>query len=266
MTDPPQPDQPPLQPLMPAVPTESVPPTRAPFQEVPVPEAAPVSLSSMEAEMKARMDAHAKLLEKAMTDEFLQKKRVAEEQLEEEMEMKRQKRLRDLEEEIKEETLAKQAKLASLDLQLQERMQLVADEQTLLDDLKDKSIEMQRKLEEESKTLSKKSPEPMRSDAADPKTAMKAKLKEKLDNMGKGLPATPTSHTTESLGHTPVAEGLTPTTSPKEGNVIMPMTDMRFTSSTHPAAWQFLYRMTKKEEHCDKSIYDAWHAGAPIVL
>ena len=200
----------------------------------------------MEAEMKARMDAHAKVLEKAMTDDFLQKKRAAEEQLEEEMELKRQKRLRDLEEEIKEATLAKEAKLASLDLQLQERMQLVADEQTLLDDLKDKSIEMKRKLEEESQKLTMKSPEPMSGDVSDPKTAMKAKLKEKLESMGKEVPATPASHTpTGSLGHTPVTDGSTPTTSPKDGGVITPMTDMRFSSSTHPAAWQFLYRMTK---------------------
>ena len=42
-----------------------------------------------------------------------------------EIELKREKRMRELEEEIKEEVDAKQAKLASLDAQLSERMFLV---------------------------------------------------------------------------------------------------------------------------------------------
>ena len=51
---------------------------------------------------------------------------------------------------------------------------LVADEQTILDNLKDKAIEMQRKLEEEARKL-----EPPKD--LDPKTVMKDRLREKLE-------------------------------------------------------------------------------------
>ena len=47
-----------------------------------------MEMADMEAQFKARMDAHAKALEKALSDEFLEKKRKAEQELEVEIELK----------------------------------------------------------------------------------------------------------------------------------------------------------------------------------
>ncbi|CAL1128336.1 unnamed protein product [Cladocopium goreaui] len=118
----------------------------------------------------------------------------AEQELEVEIELKREKRMRELEEEIKEEVDAKQAKLASLDAQLSERMFLVSEEQTLLDDLKQKAHEMQCKLDEESrKSMNAMGREPPThavfpvpcTRVSDPKSAMKEKLREKLEETQK---------------------------------------------------------------------------------
>ena len=145
---------------------------------------------------------------------------------------------------------------------------LVADEQTILDNLKDKAIEMQRKLEEEARKL-----EPPKDLDLDPKTVMKDRLREKLEMTIKkrwlevdavapktpAEPSPPPSSGGPSPSPTPESATTVPTTT-----VIVPTTDMRFSSSTHPAAWQFLYRITKKEDQCDKEIYDAWHAGVGL--
>ena len=236
-----------------------------------------MEMADMEAQFKARMDAHAKALEKALSDEFLEKKRKAEQELEVEIELKREKRMRELEEEIKEEVDAKQAKLASLDAQLSERMLLVSEEQTLLDDLKQKAHEMQCKLDEESrKSMNAMGREPPThavfpvpcTRVSDPKSAMKEKLREKLEETQrenqvgmKDVSQSTPSPTGSAPAHTPSPS----TVASAPDGVIVPVTDMRFSSSTHPAAWQFLYRLTRREDQCDKTIYDAWHAGAVFV-
>ena len=237
------------------------PPPKEPAQQLPEPA---LSASALELEMKARMDKHAKALEKAMTDDFLDMKRKAEAELETEMEQKRMKRMQELDEEMEEKKRMKEAALESMEMQLQTRMQLVADEQMLLDDLKEKSKNMQRKIEEEASRMTTASAQKT---TEDPKTAMKERLKEKLQE--KAALATPppsgaAQKSPPSADSVPAAPESAKGTPPNA--TIVPMTDMRFTSSTHPAAWQFLYRLTKREDQCDKEIYDAWHAGAKTVL
>lgn len=216
-------------------------------------------VADLEKELKERMERHAKSLEQSLSEEFLEKKRQAEEELEQEIDMKRTKRLMDMEEDLKIEKEYKESKLAGLDAQLAEKMQLVADEQTILDELRDKSIEMHRKLEEEARKL-----EIPKGPAEDQKSVMKDRLREKLELTIKkrGLEAMPTNTPLE-----PKASGQpTPeSTNTSPNSVVVPTTDMRFSSSTHPAAWQFLYRITKREDQCDKAIYDAWHAGVGLT-
>lgn len=249
-----------------------VPPNLAPSPSLspPLTETLVPELASLEAEMKSRMEHHAKVLEKALTDDFLEKKRQAEMDLDMEMDLKRQKRMRELEEELKEQADMKKAALVSLDMQLAERMQLVADEQTILDDLKDKSIDMRRRLEEESKKMEGTHMEhaepPATPAASDSKAAMKEKLKQKLQDTAQKKAELASSALTPSVGiaaPTPESTQVTAPTGPKDG-AIMPITDMRFSSLTHPAAWQFLYRLTRKPDQCDHSIYEAWHAGGDL--
>ncbi len=266
-----QPSPPPMTPRHPS--PESPPPTDQAVAIAP-PECVPGlggGVADMEKELKERMERHAKSLEQSLTADFLAKKRKAEEELEQEIDMKRTKRLMELEEDLILENEYKQSKLAGLDAQLAEKMQLVADEQTILDDLKDKAIEMQRKLEEEARILE---PPKNPTEPTDPKSVMKNRLREKLEMTNKkksGLeadavapktpaePSPPPSSGGPSPSPTPESTTTVPTTA-----VVVPTTDMRFSSSTHPAAWQFLYRITKKEDHCDKEIYDAWHAGVGL--
>ena len=46
-----------------------------------------------------------------------------------------------------------------------------------------------------------------------------------------------------------------------DGHILVPTSSQRFTSSTHPEAWQYLYRLTKSKDKCDEEIYKAWHEG-----
>ncbi len=234
-----------------------------------------MTLDDMEAQLKSRMERHAWILETQLEKEFLQKKRKAEAELDDEMDLRRQKRLRDLEEEIKEEMDMKNAKLASLSTELAERMELVVEEQKLLDDLKEKAINMQQMLEEEAKKFEVAKAATANAKAmgatpvrADNNTALKDRLKEKLEQTMSRTRTTPTN-ASQSQTPSPLSQATTPPTVPpaeekipNKDRAIVPTTDMRFTSSTHPGAWQFLYRITKKDDQCDKEIYDAWHAGA----
>ena len=197
-----------------------------PLNVTPVPELS--SLKSLEAEMRSCMERHAKAIEKAMSDEFLEKKRQAEMDLEMEIDQRRQKRMRELEEELKEQSDMKKAKLESLDIQLAERMQLVADEQTILDELKDKSIDMHRRLEEESKKMQEppmKTAEPPATPVtSDSKAVMTEKLRQKIQDTAQKNSELASSAPTPSVGiaaptpeSTQVAIPTGPTGGPKDG-------------------------------------------------
>ena len=227
-----------------------------------------------EAEMMERLDHHMNVLAQKFEDELLEKKRAAEHDLDVEIGIKRQKRLQELDDEVRDATCMKETHLASLDAQLAEKMQLVADEQTVLDDLKEKSKRLQRDLEAAadpqachglSTPCSKQS-----GTSSSEKDARKAKLKDKLNetvNKNKSspapssLPSPPSSAERDAGAVAVVPEG-------KGGEVaLLPVTTMRFTSSTHPEAWHFLYRLNKKVDSADqlpdwqKEVYEQWHAG-----
>ena len=267
---------------------EKVNPAPAPLDQPPAPgpvQAQPAVVeNALEIQMKERMNEHAKRLEKEMIDDFLQRKRKAELELEEELDMKRQKRIQDFEAEIQETKAIKMAELDSLDMQLRERMQLVIDEQSQLDDLKQMSRDMNRKLEEEATKLAltkkqaataaelQQTPRNaalQQTAPEDAKSALKEKLKEKLAEKNTQLSTTPQPRTVPQT--TPPSSVETAQSQGSGQRVlagqtaVVPVTDMRFTSSTHPAAWQFLYRLTRREDQCDKSIYEAWHAGTIMI-
>ena len=216
-------------------------------------------------------------LEMQMQQNFLEKKRKAEEELEIEMEAKKQKRMRELEEELMEEKHLKESRLQALDAQLQERMLLVAEEQTNLDDLREKSRNLQKQIEAEGiayEQRAKATPPagPLAAPAAppdnttvcptpqvpNPADVLKERAREKLlqtAEKAKRMEATTKTPSPET------SEAASATQTPTPPGVIVPQTDMRFTSSTHPNAWHFLYRLTKREDQCPKEIYEAWHAG-----
>ena len=101
---------------------------------------------------------------------------------------------------------------------------------------------------------------------------MKAKLEEKLNktvNKNKSspsprsLPLPPSSVERERE-----SEAVAVVPEVKGGEVaLLPVTTMRFTSSTDPEAWNFLYRLNKKFDSADqrpdwqKEVYDQRHAG-----
>lgn len=245
--------------------TEVPPEVPAQREEADKPKGTPpdLSLAEHEAAMKERLEQHMKLLEEKFHNELLDRKRAAEHDLEIEMESKRQKKLRDLDDEFQVDKTQKQACLDQMEAQLMEKMQLVADEQTVLDELRDKSRTMRQQLEEaatQDPSLSQppSTPSPTSASVAD-SSAMKERLRQKLQEATTKKPAqNPTDPPKSELSGLPGK----PT-----GDIVVPVSNMRFTSSTHPEAWHFLYRLNKKVDDKDslpewqKEVYDQWHAG-----
>eukprot|EP00435_Cladocopium_sp_Y103_P049654 s3768_g15.t1 len=137
-----------------------------------------------EAAMMERLDQHMRVLTKKFEDDLLNRKRAAEQDLDMEIASKRQKRLQELDDEVRDEKTMKETHLASLDAQLAEKMQLVSDEQTILDDLKEKSKRLQRDLEaaaadQSGQTVFSTPCSKISGTSAAEKDAMKTKLKEK---------------------------------------------------------------------------------------
>ena len=236
------------------------------------------SASKLETELKERMYKHMAALEQQMTNDFMEKKRKAESDLEDELKLKREKRMRDLEEELKEERDLKETQLARLECQLAERMQLVSDEQALIDELKEKSHDLQKKLADEGAKLNSVPATPVQTpvlaDKDRAKEMLKLKLQQTVERSRGEVPPQQTPSPSHSIESTSTGgalhgsggsgqNGTPPSQEPK--GVIIPATDMRFTSSTHPGAWHFLYRLTRREDQCDKTIYDQWHEGGKIL-
>ena len=202
-----------------------------------------------------RLEEKMQELEDKLCNDLLNQKRKAEQELEHEMEARRAKRLREVDDEARDKRAEKESLLTSLEQQLQEKMLLVADEQEQLDNLRDRSREMQKALEQA------RSP---------PETPNKAVTKDALRLKLAACKQAPTAAAASAAPHQAAQ------TSPTHGadqpslstpcQALVPTCDMRFTSSTHPQAWQFLYRMQKgmdkESSDASKEIYDKWHAGA----
>ena len=223
-----------------------------------------VSMNALESEMLERLKGRMKELEDSMMAELENKKRQAEQDLENQLNVKR-KRLEEQVELLAEERSEQECKLALVSEQLQEKMQCVSEEQTTLDDLKQKSRMMQENLNTMPVT-------PRSEDGQDQKTRDKEALRLKLQGVTLKTP----EHSMQSpasvqsqLSHEPApSKQSTPTdgSPPPETLVLVPTSSQRFTSSTHPEAWQYLYRLTKNKEKCDEEIYKAWHEGLGCVL
>ncbi|CAL1138844.1 unnamed protein product [Cladocopium goreaui] len=214
------------------------------------------TMETLEKEMMERLQLKMLELEESFTREIHEKKRVAEQELEKEYNGKRAK----LDEEIfdlQENLVHQQTQLALASEQLQERMLLVSDEQKCLDDLREKTRQMKLQLE----AAADHDP-PMHPPPCTPSSKAKELLKKKLEQTQK-KPAVPIS--------TPSPASLPSAVRPSEntgdlGEVsvngpMVPVSDQRFTSSTHPQAWHCLYRMCRKPDGIDKEIYDKWHSG-----
>lgn len=214
------------------------------------------TMETLEKEMMERLQLKMLELEESFTREIHEKKRVAEQELEKEYNGKRAK-LDDEIFDLQENLVHQQTQLALASEQLQERMLLVSDEQKCLDDLREKTRQMKLQLE----AAADHDP-PMHPPPCTPSSKAKELLKKKLEQTQK-KPAVPIS--------TPSPASLPSAGRPSEntgdlGEVsgngpMVPVSDQRFTSSTHPQAWHCLYRMCRKPDGIDKEIYDKWHSG-----
>lgn len=151
--------------------------------------------------------------------------------------------------------------------ELKEKTEQLLQEQQNLDQLRQKSRDLQAQLEQEA-ALMTPTPKPKPQPAGapnDPKTTASAKerLKEKL--LLKTAQKTGEVSVVGGGEATPASPKFAPVPpAPADSNqslALAPTTNMRFTSSTHPTAWHFLYRLTKNEDKCPKEVYDQWHAG-----
>ena len=234
------------------------PPTAAPCNP---PEASPCAppapgptkaQANVEHELVSKALTRVKELEEIMLKELEERKRKAEEDFEQEMIQKKQRVQKEIEE-LVEQRNVEESRLALASEQLQEKMACVSEEQSFLDELKSKSKEMQHKLAEaaaEQKPADEKEKQ---------KQALRLKLQAGVHSVPKEL-ATPTTPAPSVQSASRQSNIPSPPSQDKEV-VIVPVSTQRFTSSTHPEAWQYLYRMTKSPEKCDEEIYKAWHEG-----
>ena len=224
------------------------------------------ALDTLENEMVERLQMKMSQLEDQFTREINLKKQKAEQLMDQEFEAKRRK----LDEEIfdlQEQRAFQESQLAIAGEQLQERMHLVSEEQKALDDLRDKTRAMQAKLD----SAATESNKPQVERRGSPTLSAKDLLKQKLEQTAKkntaafAVAETPSSHFHEStpMGSVPSGDGIVPD---GPSVAVVPVSDQRFTSSTHPQAWHCLYRMTRKQDGCDPEIYKKWHEGLVCLL
>ena len=90
-----------------------------------------------EAEMLCDVQTRMQQFEQEMMDEVMKRKRKLEDDMKQEIETKRLKFQKDIED-LETEKIDRERRLQLMEGQLKERMQLVADEQTQLDELKEK--------------------------------------------------------------------------------------------------------------------------------
>jgi len=228
-----------------------------------------VSVDALQADALEKLKCHMRNLEDQMMAELEQKKRQAEQDLETHMAVKR-KRLQEQVDVLAEERSEQECRLALVSEQLQEKMQCLSEEQTTLDELKEKSRMMQEQLSSMPVT-------PRTEDGQHRKTQHKEALKLKLQAAALKTPEnstqSPASVHSQQSQQPPPSKQSTPTGGPSDGSspppdalVLVPTSSQRFTSSTHPEAWQYLYRLTKSKDKCDEEIYKAWHEGLGCVL
>ena len=109
-------------------------------------------MKELEADMLARLEERMKKLEAEMRLDLVNQKRQAEEELEEQLNGKRRKVEKDLENAIQQKA-EEEEKLAAANELLQEKMLSVSEEERALEDLRQRSIQMQANLEKAAQEL-----------------------------------------------------------------------------------------------------------------
>ena len=180
----------------------------------------------------------------AFQQDIHKKKRKLEEDLEAEIETKRKRMQEQLNQEFEDRKSLQEQQLSTLQATLSDCTMMIAEENTLLEELRQKRMDMAQEQAQQEQAR-----------AANLKEALKEKLKQRVE-----AGATPQAATTTAAPGVPVNEDR-PAPHQPEPNKMALATNMRFTSSTHPNEWAFLYRLCRQEGNCEKEIYDAWHAG-----
>lgn len=225
------------------------------------------SLQALETDMLEQSQEKMQSLEEEFVKDLVEKKRKQEHDLQAEMDAKR-KKLNDEILALEEEKCLQESRLALASDQLQERMQLVSDEQQALDELKEKSKAVRDQLE--AAGIEKQQDDAKRA-AAEKKELLKQKLEATIHRSKAGVPLVPSTPPETPNPAAPLQspaptvpaempEAPTPTEPVAERNLV-PVSEQRFTSSTHPQAWHCLYRMTRKTDGCNAEIYKLWHEG-----
>lgn len=201
-----------------------------------------------------------------LQDEIKEKKRKAEQELESEMDLVRAKKMAAWQESMNAEWARHQQifdeKMFELTQKLEEKTEKVRFQESRLQGLEDTNEDLERM----NQSLAKRHQDQSQ------KLALKQAIKDKIENV---KISGPTPSTTPSEKSTPTERDMqsqmslpsTMTPSHKSMQQELQSGSMsRFTSSTHPEAWSFLYRLTKKLDRdgtpsCHEEIYKAWHEG-----
>lgn len=236
-------------------------------QDARAPPPASKDLAAVEADMMGKLHARMADMEKQMVVDFENRKRAAEQELEN---ITSKKMCIEVEiEMLKVQQAEEESKLNIVSEQLQDKMLCVSEEQTILDDLREKSRDVEKQLEEAAKTMNNKPPQEVpRTENTEPeqKQQQKEALRLKLQQQASANKASvPSTSLASSPAPSPAPSTVTTSTPPPAPAVateaMVPVSSQRFTSSTHPEAWQYLYRLTKNPDKCDEEVYKAWHEG-----
>ena len=222
------------------------------------------SLAEHEAALKERLEQHMKMLEDKFYNELLDRKRAAEQDLEIEIESKRQKKTsRDwwwISRWQNSETSMSRSNGSSIDGKNATCSRWANCARWVAREITHSETAVGRSCKTRS---------PLTSTSFYPIPSLWGGI---VCNEGKTSAKTAGGNFQETCRHTrspqppqkPEVSGLPD--KPK-GDIVVPISNTRFTSSTHPEAWHFLYRINKKVDDKDslpewqKEVYEQWHAG-----
>lgn len=246
----------PITPAPPAAPVEG--------HDATAPQPASKDLAAVEADMMDKLKARMAEMESNMIVDFENRKRAAEQELEN---INAKKQCMEMEIELlKVQQADEESKLGIVSEQLQDKMLCVSEEQTILDDLREKSKAVEKQLEEAAKTMNAK--QSAENNLQEQKEQQKEALRLKLQQASANKAAVPSTPVTSSPAPSQAPSTVTTSTPPPApvvpSDAMVPVSSQRFTSSTHPEAWQYLYRLAKNPDKCDEEVYKAWHEGLDV--
>ena len=219
----------------------------------------------METSMVERLEKRMAELENTFMADLAEKKRKAEEELEQHVNEKRQRYEHELQA-LRHDNEEAQAALALAHDQLTQCKDDFALESKALDELRLKGRQMQDSLDKEAAEANAQPATPKPSfDAKSAKELLRHKLEQTKQRGEQGTTSKQDSPQDQQPPQGP-RDTQTEQAPPLKEQQIVLASDQRFTSATHPQAWQCLYRMCKKTDGVDKEIYEKWHAGGSLKL